>query len=85
MQQLSAQLAQLGYDPAAVESMMAWLVYLTIASIVAAVPTGIVARRKNRSVAGWVIFELCIPVVPLLIVWALPAKERKAGPDRGRR
>jgi hypothetical protein len=77
--QLSAQLAQLGYDPAAIESMVNWAVYLTIASVIAAVPTGMVARRRKRSVAGWVIFELCVPVVPLLILWALPAKEEKAG------
>ena len=76
MQDLSALLGQLGYDPQTVETILEWLVYLTIASLVAAVPTGIVARRQNRSVAGWVIFELCVPVVPLFIVLGLPAKKK---------
>ena len=76
MHELSAQLAQLGYDPAAIESVIRWSVYLTVASVVAAFPTGMVARSKNRSVARWVIFELCIPVVPLFIVWSLPALKK---------
>ena len=76
MQELSAQLAQLGFDPASVESIIRWATYLTIASVIAAVPTGLIARRKNRSVAGWVIFELCIPVFPLLLVWVLPARKK---------
>ena len=75
-QQLTALLAQLGYDPATVETMISWAIYLTIASVVAAIPTGMIAKRKGRSVAGWVIFELCIPVVPLLIVWSLPTKRK---------
>ena len=75
VQPLSAQLAQLGFDPAVAESIIRWATYLTVASLVAAVPTGLIARRKGRSVTGWVIFELCVPVVPLLIVGMLPAKE----------
>jgi len=34
-----------------------------------------IAKRKGRSVAGWVILELCIPIVPLILVWLLPARE----------
>ncbi|HEY8068000.1 MAG TPA: hypothetical protein VIF38_03835 [Burkholderiales bacterium] len=74
--QLSALLSQLGYDPATVESLLRWAAYLTVASLVAAIPTGVIAKRKGRSVTGWVVFELCIPVVPLLVVWLLPAKEK---------
>jgi len=73
--ELSAQLAQLGFDPATVESVITWGIYLTVASVIAAIPTGMIARRRRRSVAGWVILALCLPVVPLLIVWALPAKK----------
>jgi hypothetical protein len=72
---LSAQFAQLGIDPATVELLIKVGVYLTIASIVAAIPTGLIARRKCRSVAGWVLFALCIPVLPLLLVWLLPGRK----------
>ena len=75
--QISALLAELGYDPATIGALLAWGVYLTIASVVAAVPTGVIARRKGRSVAGWVIFALFVPVLPLLIVCLLPTKQRK--------
>ena len=75
--QLSALLEQFGYTPATVESLMAGAVYLTIASVVAAIPTGLIAKRKGRSVGGWVIFALCIPILPLVLVWLLPARKGK--------
>jgi hypothetical protein len=41
--------------------------------LVTAIPTGIIARRKNRSRGLWLLFALSIPVLPLLLVWLLPA------------
>jgi hypothetical protein len=78
--QLSELLSQLGYDPATIKSLMDWAIGLTILSVVAAVPTGLIAKRKGRSVTGWVLLELCIPVVPLLVVWLLPAKKKPTEP-----
>ncbi len=75
--QLSALLGQLGYDQAAIETLVTGAVYLTIVSVVAAIPTGVIAKRKNRSVSGWVIFALCVPLLPLAIVWLLPAGKAK--------
>ncbi|HLX79756.1 MAG TPA: hypothetical protein VKS43_04145 [Burkholderiales bacterium] len=76
-QQLSALLGDLGVDPATVEAVATGAIYLTIVSVVAAIPTGIVARRKGRSVSGWVIFALCVPLLPWLIVWLLPSRKGK--------
>ena len=64
-------LRQFGYDPASVESMLSWGIFLTIGAVIAAIPTGMIAKRKGRSVTGWVIFALSVPVLPLLIVWML--------------
>lgn len=75
----AALLSQLGVAPASVEAALSGLIWLTVVSIVAAVPTAFVARRKHRSVVGWLIFALSIPVLPLLLVWLLPA--RKPKPD----
>ena len=76
--QIFEVLAELGYDPAAIQAMLSWALWLTIVSVIAAIPTGMIARRKGRSVAGWVIFALCVPVVPLLIVALLPARPKKS-------
>jgi len=75
--QTSALLGDLGVDPATVEAIITGSIYLTIVSVVAAVPTALIARRKGRSVTGWVIFALCVPLLPLAIVWLLP--DRKDG------
>ena len=75
--QISALLAELGYDPKIVEKMFTVAIYLTVISVIAAIPTGVIARRKGRSVAWWVILELCVPVVPLIVVWLLPANKEK--------
>jgi hypothetical protein len=75
--QLTALLGELGVDPATIEAVVTGAVYLTIVSVVAAVPTGIVARRKGRSVIGWVVFALSVPLLPLIIVWLLPSRKGK--------
>ena len=46
--QISALLVQLGYDPAAIEALISGAVYLTIVAVVAAIPTGMIAKRKGR-------------------------------------
>jgi len=73
--QVTALLVELGYEPGAVEAIVSWTVYLTAFAVVAAIPTGMIARRKGRSVVGWVIFALCVPLLPLLIVWLLSSKK----------
>ena len=75
--QISALLVELGYDPASVEALVSGAIYLTIVAVVAAVPTGVIAHRKGRSVIGWVIFALSVPLLPLLIVWLLPGDKRE--------
>ena len=75
--QISEVLAELGYDAAAIQAMLSWALWLTILSVIAAIPTAMIAKRKGRSVAGWVIFALLVPLVPLLIVWLLPAKPKQ--------
>jgi hypothetical protein len=73
--QTSALLVELGYDPVAIEALVSGAIYLTIVTVVAAIPTGLIARRKGRSVTGWVIFALSVPLLPLLIVWLLSSKK----------
>ena len=73
--QVSALLVQFGYDPAAIEAIISDAVYLTIVAVVAAYPTGLIAKRKGRSVTGWVIFALSVPLLPLLIVWLLSSNK----------
>jgi hypothetical protein len=75
--QLSAILGEFGVDPATVEALFTGAIYLTIVSVVAAIPTGIIARRKGRSVSGWVIFALCVPLLPWAIIWLLPSRKGK--------
>ena len=67
-----AQLNQLGISTETIESALSGLIVLTVLSVVAAIPTAILARRKGRSVAGWLILALTIPVLPLLLIWLLP-------------
>lgn len=75
-------LRQLGYDPATIEAALSWLVYLTLATVLAAIPTGLIAKRKGRSVGGWIILALSFPLLPLLIVALLRPKEKAADPRR---
>lgn len=73
--QVSALLVQLGYDPATIEALISDTIYLTIVAVVAAVPTALIAKRKSRSVTGWVVFALSVPLLPLLIVWLLSSNK----------
>ena len=73
-----AALAQLGISAEAAEAAVSSLLFLTVLTVVTAVPTGILAKRKGRSVAFWVIFALTIPVVPLLWIWLLPKVDSAA-------
>jgi len=68
----TALLKQLGYDAATIEALVSSLLLLTVLSVVAAIPTAMIARRKGRSVALWLLFALSLPVLPLLVVWLLP-------------
>lgn len=73
--QVTALLVQFGYDPTTIESLLSWAIYLTIIAVIAAIPTGVIAKRKGRSVTWWVLFALSVPVLPLLIVSVLPSRK----------
>ena len=70
--QTTELLSQLGVDPAFMESLVSSAILFTILTIITAIPTGIIAKRKGRSRMLWLLFALSIPVVPLLLVWLLP-------------
>jgi RsiW-degrading membrane proteinase PrsW (M82 family) len=76
--QTTALLSQLGVDAGLMESLMSGAIAFTVVTLIAAVPTGIIAKQKGRSTTLWLIFALSIPVIPLLLVWLLPA----VGPDK---
>jgi RsiW-degrading membrane proteinase PrsW (M82 family) len=71
--QTTELLRQLGVDVTNLEPLLASTAILTVVMLVTAIPTGIIARRKNRSRGLWLLFALSIPVLPLLLVWLLPA------------
>ena len=70
-------LNQLGVDAGLVESLMSGAILLTVLTLATAIPTGIIAKRKGRSRALWLLFALSIPLLPLLLVWLLPAVPSK--------
>ncbi|MCE9570500.1 MAG: hypothetical protein K8R10_10960 [Rhodocyclales bacterium] len=74
-----ALLDQLGISAATVESALASLAIFTILTLVTAIPTVILAKRKGRSVAGWLLLALSLPVLPLLLVWLLPTLPNNSG------
>ena len=78
----TALLQQLGYDAATIESMVSSLIILTVVSVIAAIPTVMIARRKGRSPVLWLLFALSVPVLPLLLVWLLPNVPKLPGADR---
>ena len=51
---------------------MSGALLFTVAALLAAIPTVIIARRKNRSRMLWLLLALSIPVVPLLLICLLP-------------
>lgn len=71
--QATALLGQLGVDAADLESLLASAAVLSVVALAAAIPTAIIAKRKNRSRSLWLLFALSIPVIPLLLIWLLPA------------
>jgi len=75
-----ALLGQFGISPEQAATAMGNLIMLTLLTVAAAIPTGILAKRKGRSVALWLIFALSIPLLPLLLVWLLPAVKRPPPP-----
>ena len=68
-----ALLRQFDVDAATLEPLLASAAILTVATLAAVIPTGIIAQRKNRSRGLWLLFALSIPVLPLLLVWLLPS------------
>jgi hypothetical protein len=71
--QTTVLLSQLGIDTGLIESLMSGAIFFTIATLIAAIPTGIIAKQKGRSRTRWLLFALSIPVIPLLLIWLLPA------------
>lgn len=70
--QTTELLNQLGIDAATLDSLVSSAIWFTVLALIAAIPTGIIAKRKGRSRMLWLLFALSIPVVPLLLVWLLP-------------
>ena len=76
----TALLNQLGYDASTIESLMSGALLITVGTLLAAIPTAVIARRKNRSRTLWLLFALSIPLVPLLLICLLPALPRAKPP-----
>ena len=74
-----ALLSQLGISPETAEAAVTGMVLLTVLTLAAAIPTVMLAKKKSRSVALWLVFALSIPLLPLLLVWLLPPAKRDAG------
>jgi hypothetical protein len=74
-----ALLGQLGISPEQAAAAMGNLLMLTLLTVAAAIPTVMLAKKKGRSVALWLVFALSIPLLPLLLVWLLPPVKRDAG------
>lgn len=77
-------LGQLGISADTVESALSVLFWLTVVTVIAAIPTAILAKKKQRSVIGWLILALSIPVLPLLAISLLPKLPPKAPPQSTR-
>ena len=78
----TALLNQLGFDAGLVEALLSSAILLTVLALVTAIPTVILAKQKGRSRTLWLLFALSIPVVPLLLIWLLPALPGE-GPQQG--
>lgn len=77
-----ALLNQLGIGTEAIDAAMTGMAVLTVLTIVAAIPTAMLAKRKGRSVVWWIIFALTIPLLPLVVVWLLPRTPAARDADR---
>ncbi len=80
-----AVLNQLGIDAASMESLLWSAILLTGLTIVTAIPTVIIAKRKGRSGTLWLLFALSIPIIPLLLIWVLPPVPAGRPPAQGNR
>ena len=67
--QPSALLIEPGYDPKNIESLISVGIYLTAVCVIAAIPTGVIARRKGKAVIGWVVFALLSAAAPAWAGW----------------
>lgn len=65
---------QIGIDSS---GLMSSVFLLTILQVVTAIPTGRIAKQKRRSRVLWILLALSIPLIPLLLVWLLPAIPEK--------
>jgi hypothetical protein len=72
-----AVLGQFGISAASAEAALSAMAVLTAVTVIAAIPTAILARRKGRSFAFWMVLGLSIPVLPLLLVWLLPKQPER--------
>lgn len=74
-----ALLGQFGFSAEAAEAAASYLLVLTALTVITALPTAFVARRKGRSVVFWLILALSIPILPLVVVWLLPSAKKSDG------
>ena len=66
-------LRQFGIDQARIDSLLLGSLVFTGVTVLSAIPTVAIARRKHRSVAARLMLALSIPLIPLLLVLVLPA------------
>ena len=66
-------LRQFGIDQARIHSLLLGSLVFTGVTVLSAIPTVAIARRKHRSAAAWLMLALSIPLIPLLLVLVLPA------------
>ena len=78
----SALLDQMGFDAAMIEALLLGGAVLSVLAIATAIPTVMIAKRKGRSPALWLLFALSVPVLPLLLVWLLPTVSKAPGAGR---
>jgi len=78
----TALITQLGLDAGLMEALMSGAIWISVLTLVTAIPTGMIARRKGRSKTLWILFALSLPVIPLLLIWFLPALPSKRPPAK---
>ena len=70
-----AMLNQMGISTPDIDRMLSGVLWLTVITVVFAIPTVWIAKRKGRSQLLWGILALSIPILPLLFVCFLPARK----------